>query len=446
MKKVALSLAGLLAAAAFAPEASALPVFARQTGMACNACHFQHFPILNGFGRAFKASGYTLMGAQGKVEGDDLSLPDRLNMAVLTTAGIEKQTGNATITGNHDLIQVPGNGGELSLFFGGRVSENVGFLSEFAMTGVGANMASAKLPMLYDVGGGVRAGLVFLTTDGQGPSHSFEILNTGATGVHMATPMPGIAAQGHFAAASAAQYLGTGTGAAGASVVAVNPDMFFVNVGKYAIDSAAVLAALPGGVNTAGGAPSNALNSVYFRAAYIFDAAGFNMAAGIESIGGSDALGGAGDVTRAQIIDFQMMGDLSDTMNLLLTASYGKAPKQDATGRVNAYNPLGTVAAGGKDRTALTINASLGFTPKMTAIAGIRQAKNGGVDAAGSGLTDNAIQLGVTYSLAQNIELSLSHTRQSGTAWSDANLPLNGAGVADHTGQNMTSIKMEALF
>ena len=94
-------------------------------------------------------------------------------------------------------------------------------------------MASAKLPMLFEVGAGIRAGLVFLTTDGQGPAHSFEILNTGASAVHLAAPMPGLGGQ-HFMAASAAQYMGVGTAAAGASVVVVNPDMFFVNVGKYA--------------------------------------------------------------------------------------------------------------------------------------------------------------------------------------------------------------------
>jgi hypothetical protein len=37
--------------------AEATPGFARQTGMACVACHFQHYPTLNSFGRAFKASG-----------------------------------------------------------------------------------------------------------------------------------------------------------------------------------------------------------------------------------------------------------------------------------------------------------------------------------------------------------------------------------------------------
>jgi hypothetical protein len=64
MKKVALTLASVMAAAAFAPEASAIPAFARQTGMACSACHQQHYPVLNGFGQAFKSAGYSMMGSQ----------------------------------------------------------------------------------------------------------------------------------------------------------------------------------------------------------------------------------------------------------------------------------------------------------------------------------------------------------------------------------------------
>src|SRR3989339_1399646 len=94
MKKIVLSLAGVCAATAFAPEAAAVPAFARQTGMACTACHAQHFPILNSFGRAFKASGYTMMGAQGKIEGDHLSLPDTLNMSMLTKIRYQKTSGS----------------------------------------------------------------------------------------------------------------------------------------------------------------------------------------------------------------------------------------------------------------------------------------------------------------------------------------------------------------
>src|SRR5512135_2709894 len=116
MKKVALSLAGVLAVAAFAPDASALPVFARQTGMACNACHFQHFPMLNQFGRAFKASGFTLMGAQGKVEGERVSIPETLNMAVLTSMGYVKSnqdsdTSGSTKNSGNGVFYLPGVAG-----------------------------------------------------------------------------------------------------------------------------------------------------------------------------------------------------------------------------------------------------------------------------------------------------------------------------------------------
>src|SRR5271170_4974182 len=44
---------------AAAPAALAVPSFARQTGMSCEACHTV-FPELTHFGRMFKANGYTL--------------------------------------------------------------------------------------------------------------------------------------------------------------------------------------------------------------------------------------------------------------------------------------------------------------------------------------------------------------------------------------------------
>src|ERR1700736_4058478 len=42
-----------------APDALAVPSFARQTGMACEACHTV-YPELTHFGRVFKANGYIL--------------------------------------------------------------------------------------------------------------------------------------------------------------------------------------------------------------------------------------------------------------------------------------------------------------------------------------------------------------------------------------------------
>src|SRR3989304_2772112 len=82
MKKLLLALASVLflAIPLYAPrDAQAVPAFARQTGMACNACHFQHYPALNAFGRAFKQEAYTLKGKQETIEDENLSLPVDLN-------------------------------------------------------------------------------------------------------------------------------------------------------------------------------------------------------------------------------------------------------------------------------------------------------------------------------------------------------------------------------
>lgn len=67
-----------------AKDASAVPSFARQTGHACSTCHFNGFPTLNSFGRAFKAGGFTDIGSQGKIEDEGLSIPDTLNVSLVT--------------------------------------------------------------------------------------------------------------------------------------------------------------------------------------------------------------------------------------------------------------------------------------------------------------------------------------------------------------------------
>lgn len=149
MKKIIMPLAGMLAVAAFAPEASAIPAFSRQVGMACNACHAQHFPVLNNFGRAFKSSGYTMMGEQGKVEGEHMSIPVSLNASLLLKYRHVKRsgvpgsagTGAGTTTGDGQWQM----GDELSLFAAGRVSENIGFMLEANTLGTGENTGNSLL-------------------------------------------------------------------------------------------------------------------------------------------------------------------------------------------------------------------------------------------------------------------------------------------------------------
>jgi hypothetical protein len=456
MKKVALSLAGVMAAATFAPQASALPLFARQTGMACNACHFQHFPMLNGFGRSFKASGFTLMGAQGKVEGDNLSLPDTLNAAILTTFGYVKtnQTAlaggtalyNAGIRGaGNGNVYVPGTNGEFSLFVGGRTSENSGALAEMGMLhvgGVGAGIASVKLPMLWPVGdGGMRAGVVPYTTDAQGASYGFEYLNTGANAVHTMLFDDGDANGSVGSIVSAQQYIGTGTSATGAAVVVdgiqAGPATIFVNVTKFHQVGPADL-----------GFIGASLGSTYLRAAGTFDMAGWDTGVGVQNWSGkSTAVGFApGTIvsaslvqTKATAVDYQMQGEVAG-MPVGIYAEYATAPKPD-TGQVNAYNP-GSSATGGASRSAFVISTEWGVVPeKATVGAAIRRGKSGFAYAGGNNASDNGYLLEASYKIAQNILTTLYYTHQSGDYWTSG-----PTGTIATIGSNQISVNVATIF
>lgn len=436
MNKIIFFLISIIAAVAFVSEASALPVFARQTGMECAACHFQHFPLLSAFGRSFKASGFTMMGAQGKVEGENLAIPNTLNMAVLTTAGYEKTnqavgTTPAKTTGD-GAFYVPGTGGEMALFFGGRVSENTGFLAEIGRGGVVVGTAvtahsSAKLPILFDlqfkVAEGTRAGVIPFSTDDRGASYGFEVLNTGANVAHQMGDTRGLNGA-HSAALSAQQYIGTDGSATGLAFVADNP-MGFINLTKY--DQTGM----------AGGTLAS-LGSTYVRVAGMFDWAGWDVGAGIQVWNGNSAVAGALTYadTKASAIDGQMQGKLG-IMPVGFYASYARAPASSA----NTYNMDPAVAVAGNTvatgpngtatKSAFNISAEVGVIPeKVTLGAAIRFGKSGVEVGAASNASDNAITLIATYKLAQNMMASFSLTSASGGYWDAAHQHALGSRTA----------------
>src|SRR3989338_1369552 len=171
------------------PKANAVPAFARQTGLACSTCHFQHYPALNAFGRAFKAGGYTQIGGQGKIEGEDLSIPDTLNASLVTKIRYQKTNGknttaapaNAESGTNKGELQFPDEG---ALLIGGRAGEHIGFLLEANLKGNDAGnytdtnvFASFKMPIVYDVAG-THLSVIPFTTDAGGAAYGFELLNT----------------------------------------------------------------------------------------------------------------------------------------------------------------------------------------------------------------------------------------------------------------------------
>jgi hypothetical protein len=454
MKKVVLSLAGVVAATTFAPAASALPLFARQTGMACSACHFQHFPMLNAFGRSFKASGFTLMGAEGKVEGDNLSIPATLNAAILTTAGYTRTngTGQGPVAGGTNAhgtgFFVPGTNGEFSLFVGGRVSDFAGALAELGMlhnqTGSGAGLASAKIPMLWDIGNGTRVGVVPFTTNSQGASYGFEYLNTGANAVHTMQFVQGDMNNSIAGVLSAQQYIGTSGFATGAAVVA-NNDMGFINITKYhnlgPNDLRNGVTAGAKGTQTKLNAYSASLGSTYARVAGTFDMAGWDSAVGVQNWSGKSAGNNAATTaytqytTKAWAIDGQMQGSLGG-MPVGFYAEYARAP---SVGTASAANPVNLYNGGTMTRSSFNISTEVGVIPeKVTVSAALRRGKSGTADAAGNNESDNAYLLGASYKLAQNMLLQFNYTHQSGDYWNAANAAANNTAAIGSTQETLS--------
>lgn len=106
----------IVAVLAFSPlPASAVPSFARQTGLPCNTCH-TNFPELTQFGRNFKLNGY-VMSKGGKF------VPPVSAMAQLAFTHTNKAQPGGAAPGFSDNNNVAPN--EISLFYGGAIIPNV---------------------------------------------------------------------------------------------------------------------------------------------------------------------------------------------------------------------------------------------------------------------------------------------------------------------------------
>ncbi len=444
MKKIVLSLAGVLAATAFAPEASAIPSFARQTGMACTACHFQHFPVLNSFGMAFKAAGYTMMGAQGKIEGEHLSIPDTLNASVLVKLRYQKTNGSAPdavsgSTTNSGQWQIPD---EMSMFLGGRVSENVGFVIEGNLAGnnptsAGGNGGIAtgfKLPMMFDAGG-AKVGVVPFWTDVLGMAHGYELTSSAMVrGLRWAEDRSYI---------SAASFIGMNSGAAiGAAFVAKN-DMGYINWTRYAPRVAGAAAT---GIQ---------LRSNWLRIAATPNYADWNMHIGLGIASGENWTAGAAATTnctgakgaaavctiataaaaqtkqdrKATILDFQGQTQLAGK-DFSLYASYARAPGTAAGAAVaNAFN------ANPNAKRAYQIGADYSVIPHVLHIGA--SYLDGDSGAATNNKTKGKM-IQAIYDVQQNIALHASYSKRSGSAVTPAALVT--------TGDSLINLMLEASF
>lgn len=441
MNKVILSLAGALTATIFTPEALAIPSFSRQASMTCKACHSQHVPILNGFGQAFKAGGYPMMGTQGKVEGERLSIPNTLNASMLLKARYQKSNGTAPDlipgdTTNSGQWQLPE---EFSLFFGGRIAETIGFFFE-GNTSATHLIANFKLPAAVYIAD-AKFSVIPYMTDVLGASYGYEQSSTGAVrNVRWAEHRKEISAQ---------QYIGTDTAATGVAVVAQN-DTGYINLSRWA----------PAFMAHKGAAQT--LRSSYLRIAATPTVStptrgDWALQIGAQFWRGSNwAQGGtlAAPVlvpvdTQATAFDFQAFGQVGGK-ELGVYATWAKSPAGTPT-RPNILNvgnlsgnppgPADPALYRLNDRKAWTIGAEYSVIPSTLHLgAAYRSANTGGstgLTTAGDNPSDNAITLIAVYNMTQNIEFHLNHSMYNGSYYSTP---------AATTGNRLTTFMLEAAW
>jgi hypothetical protein len=439
MNKIILAIFHILALSTLSLQVFAIPAFSRQTGIDCQACHTQHMPILNDFGQSFKASGYRTMGKQSRIESENLSIPDSLNASMLLKGRYQSSNGGDT-SGT-----VPGtstNGGqwqfpnEFSLFFGGRIANNIGFYFE-GNTAAPTLISSFKLPTAIELNDYNLSVIPYLT-ETLGASYGYEQASTGA--------VRNITWAENHKEVSAQQYIGTNGDATGVALVAIN-NFGYINLSRWA----------PSSMAKSGSA--QVLQSTYLRIAATpsIETQTFGdwaMHIGAQIWTGSNF---ARDTTtsktlipvstRATALDFQAFGRFLDN-DIAFYATWAKSPAGTAD-KPNILN-VGTDSAGLLDpvlqyrlneRSAFTLGVDYSVIQNFLHVGGaFRSARSGGklgaLAVAGDNPSDNAITLTAVYNLAQNIEFHINHSFYYGSLY-DTPQP---------TGNLLTTILMEAAW
>ncbi len=419
-KKTMLFSAGCLSLVALSSpqEGSATPVFARQTSQSCAACHFQRFPLLNAYGRTFKANGYTQGGKQGTIEDTKLSLPSTLNAGLITKFRYQKTNGTADTEKNTGQFQIPD---EAFLSLGGKVAKNIGFQAEIGLLKTAAEegkkgevgLNGIKIPFVFPATKAITLSAIPFYTDAQGPAFGFELLNTGALRFSRAFE--------HRGETSAQQYLGTDGKTTGLALVAYHK-YGYVSYTPYLRDDASSF--------------SSGQFLGYIRGVVTPEKFGeWDLGAGFQIWTGNSQTGLKANPTLeradAWSVDAQAQGKVGG-LPLGVYATYGSAAKSNgiADGVANVYN-----ASLADSKNAFTVATELGVIPSTLSVGlGYRAANTG----EGGNDAYNAVSFGANYQIAKNMVLQVNHSIYSGDK-ADAN-------VAAGSGDQQTTVMLYSAF
>lgn len=312
-----------------APTALAVPSFARQTGMACEACHTV-FPELTHFGRVFKANGYVLSNLK-QVRDVTPRKEELLEISQFPPLSIMAQISYTQMkTGVPDLagagapgVAQNGTAGfpqQLSLFYAGKIAPHFGgmiqltYANDSGTLGIDNTDLRFADELLLPNNGTLTYGLSLNNNPtvqdlwNSTPAWGFPYSSSNAN----VSPLAGTAINGAFA-----------QNVAGLSAYLYWNESLYAEVGGYRSAQQGVTNQLTGGAGPLDGTASNVISGLapYWRLAYEHDWGRNTLEAGVYGLnvkvfpgsasGSSTAL--SGPINRfndvAEDVQYQFIGD-----------------------------------------------------------------------------------------------------------------------------------------
>jgi hypothetical protein len=270
-----------------APMAQAVPSFARQTGMACEACHTV-FPELTHFGRMFKANAYTLDNLK-QVRDIDAAKQELLSLATLPPLAAMIEVSQTWLnsplpegTGGpgHSQTSTVGFPQQFSLFYAGKVAPHVGAFVQLTYSNASGTFGIDNTDLRYanNVVLAHERSLIYGVTLNNNPTVQDLWNSTPAWGYPFSGTNAGVAPLAHTQIDG-----GLAQSVAGISAYAMWNEALFGELGVYRSAKQGVTNPITGAAGPLDGTVSNVISGVapYGRVAYEYQWGRHNLEVGV---------------------------------------------------------------------------------------------------------------------------------------------------------------------
>jgi len=268
-------------------SAQAVPSFARQTGMACEACHTV-YPELNHFGRVFKAQGYTLDNLK-PVRGITATksemlaltgLPPISLMAQVSESWLNKSLPDSTASDSRAQNGTVAFPQQISLFYAGKIAPHMGGFIQLTYSNDSGTFGIDNTDLRY-------ADAVVLPNE-QSLIYGVSLNNNPTVqDLWNSTPafgFPYASSNANVSPLAATQIDGTlGQSVAGLSVYAMWKEALYVEMGVYRSAKQGNVNSITDAAGPLDGTASNVVagTAPYFRVAYEYQWGRSSLEAGV---------------------------------------------------------------------------------------------------------------------------------------------------------------------